>query len=69
MSYSEEGNEVVLRMSREDYELVLMALGGETARAYLERGTRDRHTVVSLLDRLNEGNPNYTPYKVAEKIP
>lgn len=39
MSYSEKDGQVVLTMSREDYELVLMSLGAFTA--LIERGAQD----------------------------
>ena len=65
MSYHEENGQVVLTMSREDYELILMALGGVTARALLPGGTRHRPTVLNLLNRLNEGNPHFTPYEIS----
>lgn len=62
MSYSEENGQVVLRMSREDYEIVLMALGAFTGM----RGSSIA-PMLALMNRLNSGNPNYTPYQVEEK--
>lgn len=64
MSYSEENGLVVLRMTKEDYDRLLIILG-----------TAERALPVSwkvpmmpeFLNRLNEGNPNYTPYQVEEK--
>ncbi len=65
MAYSEENGQVVLRMSREDYELVLMALGAFTAITW--KNGLNGHRVLEVLNRLNAGNPNYTPYQVPEK--
>jgi hypothetical protein len=49
-------------MSPEDFQRLLIALGAATA-AFLAR--RDELVdVVALLNRLNEGNPHYTPYPV-----
>lgn len=62
MPYSEENGQVVLRMSREDYESLLMRLGTAFTFYAAKPGGRDRE--LALLNRLNEGNPNYTPYKV-----
>lgn len=56
MSYSEENGQVVLKMSREDYELLIRVLG---------KGTTDFFR--KFLNRLNQGNPNYRPYQVEEK--
>ena len=62
MSYSEENGQVVLRMSREDYQLVLMLLGAGVAGECIIKWDR----ACALLNRLNEGNPNYTPYQVEQ---
>lgn len=74
MSYSEQDGNVVLTMSREDADKLFGALKAQQIVIHAgqfhqwaslaicrERGcmrTKD------LLDRLNEGNPNYTPYQV-----
>ena len=63
MSYSEENGLVVLRMSREDFQLVLMLLGAGVAGERIVSWKK----ACELLNRLNEGNPNYTPYQVEEK--
>lgn len=64
MSYSEENDQVVLRMSVEDYERVLM-ICGIAAGLSVRTGRNLMFTesqIADLLNRLNEGNPNYTPY-------
>lgn len=65
MSYREEGGQVTLTMSREDYESFNVVM----RRAFqLSRGRKFCVMAARLLDRLNQGNPNYTPYQVgAEK--
>ncbi len=62
MSYREENGQVVLTMSREDYEVILLALGAFTGAHLARPGHANR--VLSMLNRLNEGNPHYTPYQV-----
>ena len=47
MSYSEENGQVTLTISREDYDCLLMCLGS---------------AALELVNRLNQGNPNYRPY-------
>lgn len=64
MSYSERDNQVVLSMSREDYDFLTMNLGACLAAQALHRGSILAQ-LVGLMNRLNEGNPNYTPYQVA----
>lgn len=65
MSYQERDGQVILTMSREDYENLLVALGMGTA-AYLSRSDGLRE-ILALVNRLNEGNPAYTPYRVEKK--
>ena len=68
MSYSEQDGQVVLKMSREDYDLVLKVFAMATVRAMTDkRPILSSLQVVRLLYRLNRGNPNFTPYRVGEK--
>lgn len=66
MSYQEENGTVVLRMSKEDFEenqrcIVVAAL------FHLQRGEGEiNDRIFAFLDRLNQGNPNYTPYQVTK---
>ncbi len=59
MSYREENGQVILTMSREDWQNLLITLG--YAAEYRE--------CYALLNRLNEGNPNYIPYQVSSPSP
>jgi hypothetical protein len=64
MGYSEENGEVVLRLSRADYEAVLLALGIATGLT-----AKDGFPVsgwVELVNRLNQGNPNFQPYATGD---
>ena len=61
--YAEVGDTVVLTMSRDDYNLLLLALGMAAGR----ENDRDRFTAaLALANRLNDGNPSWKPYKVPE---
>lgn len=64
MSYFEKGDTVMLHMSRDDYERLLLVMGTATGAALMGRGVLNANEVIKLLNRLNEGNPNYTPYQV-----
>lgn len=62
LSYSEQDGNVVLTMSREDYEGLLRVFARATVWAKTNHDKLEE--TVALLDRLNQGNPNYTPYQV-----
>jgi hypothetical protein len=62
MGYSEKDGQVVLTMSREDYERVLIMLG--IASGVLDIRHGDLKACLELMNRINEGNPHYTPYQV-----
>jgi hypothetical protein len=63
MAYSEKDGQVVLRMSREDYEL-LMSRVGAACNAGLTTIPWHRIHHFEFINRLNSGNPHYTPYKL-----
>ena len=63
MSYSEENGQVILTMSRDDYDRLLFRL----AKAAASMGRQGLDAELQYSDRLNSGNPNYTPYHVGEK--
>lgn len=62
MSYSESNGQVILTMSREDYEALLYWLGLAAGTTYY-----DVENIGLLMNRLNSGNPHYTPYQVEDK--
>ena len=62
MSYREENGQVILTMSREDYDKLLLLLGAGTAG--MMNGGANLDSILDFVNRLNQGNPNYTPYQV-----
>jgi hypothetical protein len=60
MGYSEKDGQVVLTLSREDYHTILMAL-------LIAGQPTPTRKWKQILNRLNQGNPNYTPYQVGER--
>jgi hypothetical protein len=66
MSYREENGQVILSMSPEDYDELLITLGYAVGAALQANGHLLRR-ITPLLNRLNEGNPNYRPYQVEAK--
>jgi hypothetical protein len=65
MSYREENGQVILTISRDDYNSILFALGAMAGNATKHGSDLSWH--LQLMNRINEGNPNYTPYQVEEK--
>ena len=63
MSYSEENGQVVLTMSRDNYHKVIFRLG--TALTCCHWRALDEE--LRLLNRINEGNPNWTPFEVSPR--
>ena len=69
MSFSEQDNRVILSMSREDYQLLLCVFAGCTKLAFtgpMGNLILGPEKIIGLLNRLNEGNPNYMPYQTGE---
>ena len=65
MSYREENGQVILAMSREDFGSLCFWLGIAAGHMMAKGEKIDR--IGALLNRLNEGNPNYRPYQVEAK--
>jgi hypothetical protein len=58
MSYSEKDGKVVLTMSRDDYDKLLIQLGaGALSSAHLRES-------LLFINRLLEGSPTFKPYNV-----
>lgn len=60
LGYSQTEDQVILTMTREDYNSILFALGYATG-ASSDLPDR-KNALIELMNRLNQGNPNYTPY-------
>jgi len=65
MSYTiDSSGNVVLRLSCSDYEKLLLCLSAVTAPVIACNLMGDLNTMLAFMNRLNEGNPNWTPYQV-----
>jgi hypothetical protein len=63
VSYREENGQVMVTMDMLDWQILLILLGRTLT--ILERD--ERPAFFSLVNRLNQGNPDYTPYQVEAK--
>ncbi len=66
LGYSEQNGIVTVRMTRDDWGFVVWNLGRIAGIDHVSegRGALIRH--LALLNRLEVGNPNYTPYEIPE---
>ena len=62
MSYREENDQVILTMSREDYDKLFVLV---SLMEFLRFNGTELQGWRELSDRLNQGNPNWTPYQVS----
>jgi hypothetical protein len=67
LGYSEDGDVVTLRMTRDDYSTVLTALGFRAGRLMREDLPDPLHHLFAATNRINAGNPRFTPYEIHEK--
>jgi hypothetical protein len=62
VSYSEENGIVTLKISRDDYDRIMFRLGAALGACHW----RSMDEELRFINRINEGNPNFTPYQIAE---
>ncbi len=62
LTYSVEGDEIVLRLTREQFQRLLLFLGMAGAGAHGDE--KLFRAIFRLANQINEGNPNFTPYQL-----
>jgi hypothetical protein len=60
MSYREENNQVILTMDWKDYEYLIFLIA--KAHGEMLKAGESRPNEIAFMNRLNSGNPHYTPY-------
>jgi len=66
LGYSTDQNgNIVLTMIREDFDLLVLAMGFGTVNIRPEF----RQKMLGLVNRINSGNPNFTPYEIPPPCP
>ena len=64
LGYKTDGKTVTLTMTREDYMWLIISLGYAVG-ATRNDGVSSLHLgSLALANRLNAGNPNWTPYEI-----
>ncbi|HEX4275797.1 MAG TPA: hypothetical protein VHZ74_10600 [Bryobacteraceae bacterium] len=69
MSWKREGDRVSIEMNFDDWNMLLIVLGFATGAALEGQFPITSGRILGLVNRLNEGNPDFTPYEIAEKAP
>ena len=64
MTYTEQGDEIILQMGQEDWAQLLLILGCGVGSARAAGEERRFWTWIDFVNRLNQGNRNYTPYEI-----
>ena len=54
----DENGDIILTMSKDDYQWLFLALGIATGAASKEENDKMVHSLCSLMERLNKGNPH-----------
>jgi hypothetical protein len=65
MSYRREGDTVTITLTVDQSESLMLVLGFALGRALSQPILRPE-SILRLTNAINEGNPNWTPYKVDE---
>jgi hypothetical protein len=62
MSLRRVAGRVLIDISEDDYETLMLVLGFATGRAIGRPDLMRPKTILMLANAINEGNPNWTPY-------
>lgn len=65
LGYSEEGGVVTLRMTRADYLRLTLAIG--VAAGTMSTTESHLFEALAMANRLNAGNPQWTPYTIPDR--
>jgi len=68
MKYTEHGDTITLEMSRDDYEGLLLMLGFAAGAASRKGELHTYWRWIDFVNRLNDGNPRFTPYEIPEEF-
>jgi hypothetical protein len=64
-AYKRDGDVVTLTMSRDQFNTLLLALGMATGCAHKQADAPMAFSFFCLVNAINDGNPDFTPYNVA----
>jgi hypothetical protein len=64
--YSRDGDDVVLRMSVDDFDNLLITLGTAAGAAMRDADRLRARAIFALVNLINEGNPGFRPYDLPD---
>ena len=67
-TYTEQGDQVRLEMSRSEYSTLVFALGMAAGASRKDGDNRIFWNLIDLMNRINAGNPHFTPYEIPEEF-
>ena len=67
MKYTENGGAITLEMSFDDYQTLLMMLGSAVGSVSQRRDPIRFWRWIDFTNRMNTGNPNFTPYDIPDE--
>jgi hypothetical protein len=67
IDYENQTVSLSVTLTQAEYESLLFLLGMAMGTATKEKMTRLSYTCLRLMNKINEGNPNYTPYWVPKE--
>lgn len=65
--FSVDGDEVVIRISTDDYDRLLILMGFAVGAAY-EQDRGMAYRFLDLVNRVNKGNPKFIPYEIPQHL-
>ncbi len=66
MAFRREGDDIYLKLTADQYDMVLVALGMAAGLAARENHPKGYRCWLRVADEINEGNPQWQPYNVPE---
>ena len=64
LGYKSDGETVTLTMTRDDHLALILYLGFAAGGAAAQENTAFFYDALALVNRMNQGNPAWTPYTI-----
>lgn len=68
MTYIEQGENVRLDMTRDEFDQLLLMMGSVAGAALRQNDLQQFYKWLKFANLVNATNPNFTPYKIPEGV-